>query len=65
MVEASYEFACEVLNPNEAWQLELLRELSERYVFVHQGRVIEAAGFEDLMTLPAAREYLGALLPAA
>lgn len=53
-------FVC--LHPNEPWQLELLREVSERYLFVHRGRVAEAERFDTLLALPGARDYLGQLV---
>jgi ABC-type hemin transport system ATPase subunit len=56
-------FVC--LHPNERWQLELLCELAERFVFVQRGRVAVASGFPELMQLVGAREYLGALVPDA
>jgi ABC-type thiamine transport system ATPase subunit len=52
-------FIC--LHPNERWQVDLLRELAERFVFVHRGRVTEAPDFETLLALSGARDYLGAL----
>jgi len=54
-------FVC--LHPNEPWQLELLCELSERFVFVNRGTVAVAPDFAALLQLGGAREYLGALLP--
>jgi ABC-type multidrug transport system ATPase subunit len=53
-------FVC--LHPNERWQLDLLREIAERLVFVHRGVVTEHERFDSLVTQPEAREYLGALL---
>ena len=53
-------FVC--LHPNEPWQLELLCELAERFVFIQRGRVAVAAGFPELLQLEGAREYLGALV---
>jgi ABC-type multidrug transport system ATPase subunit len=53
-------FIC--LHPNERWQLDLLRELVERFVFVHRGRVTEAGDFDALLSQPGAREYLGRLI---
>lgn len=55
-------FVC--LHPQEPWQLELLRELSESFVFVQRGEVTRHATFDDLIRVPAAREYLGHLTGA-
>jgi len=55
-------FVC--LHPQEPWQLELLRELSESFVFVQRGEVTRHATFDDLIRVPAAREYLGHLIGA-
>jgi ABC-type branched-subunit amino acid transport system ATPase component len=55
-------FVC--LHPQEPWQLELLRELSESFVFVQRGEVTRHATFDDLIQVPAAREYLGHLIGA-
>lgn len=55
-------FVC--LHPQEPWQLELLRELSESFVFVQRGEVTRHATFDDLIQVPGAREYLGHLIGA-
>ena len=55
-------FVC--LHPNERWQLDLLREIAERFVFVERGRVSEHASLADLIQVPAARDYLGHLVGA-
>lgn len=55
-------FVC--LHPQEPWQLELLREIAESFVFVEQGHVTRHATFEDLIRLPGARDYLGHLIGA-
>jgi ABC-type branched-subunit amino acid transport system ATPase component len=56
-------FVC--LHPNEAWQLDLLRELAEAFVFVDRGRVTAAASFDALLATDGAPDYLGALLAAS
>jgi ABC-type multidrug transport system ATPase subunit len=61
--EGKLVFVC--LHPNEAWQLELLCELAERFVFVHRGEVREAASFDDLLGLSGVRDYLGTLVARA
>ena len=49
----------------EAYQLDLLGELCERFVFVHDGRASELADFPSLLGDPAVRAYLaGAVAPA-
>lgn len=55
-------FVC--LHPNERWQLDLLRDIAERFLFVERGSVSEHARFEDLIQISAARDYLGALIGA-
>jgi len=56
-------FVC--LHPTEAYQLDLLGELCERFVFVHDGRASELADFPSLLGDPAVRAYLaGAVAPA-
>jgi ABC-type histidine transport system ATPase subunit len=58
--EGKLVFVC--MHPNERWQLELMRELAERLVFVHRGVVSEYGDFDALVVTPEARDYLGALL---
>jgi len=58
--EGKLVFVC--LHPNERWQLDLLRELAERLLFVSGGNVAEYADFAALAVRPEARDYLGALL---
>jgi ABC-type multidrug transport system ATPase subunit len=53
-------FVC--VHPNERFQLDLLRELSERFIFVSRGSITEYATFEELLAWPAARDYLGRLV---
>ena len=55
-------FVC--LHPNEQWQLDLMREIAESFVFVERGQVTRHATFHDLITIPGARDYLGHLLGA-
>ncbi len=55
-------FVC--LHPQEPWQLELLREIAESFVFVESGQVTRFSTFDDLMAIPAARDYLGHLIGA-
>jgi len=55
-------FVC--LHPQEPWQLELLREIAEGFVFVERGHVTRHPTFDDLIRIPAARDYLGHLVGA-
>ncbi len=53
-------FVC--LHPNERWQIDLLRDLVEGFVFVHRGTVSRHDDWSSLVALPQAREYLGSVL---
>ena len=55
-------FLC--LHPNESWQLDILRETCERFIFVEHGRLRHAADFAALLQEPSVRAYLGRLAPA-
>lgn len=50
------------VHPNERWQLDVLRELAERFLFISRGRVAEYPTFDALVGEPAARDYLGVLI---
>ncbi len=52
-------FLC--LHPNETWQIDILRETCERFIFVDRGRLLHAPDFTGLVQQPAVREYLGRL----
>ena len=52
------------LHPNEQWQVDLMREIAESFVFVERGQVTRHATFDDLMAVPGARDYLGNLVGA-
>jgi ABC-type multidrug transport system ATPase subunit len=49
------------LHPNERWQLEILRDTCERFVFVDRGRLTQAASFAELVREPRVATYLGAV----
>jgi len=49
------------LHPTERFHLEILQEVCERYIFVHQGRLTQMPDFPTLLADPRAREYLGRL----
>jgi ABC-type branched-subunit amino acid transport system ATPase component len=56
-------FVC--LHPTERYQLDILRELCERFVFVAAGRAHELADFATLTADARVRAYLsGAVVPA-
>ena len=57
--EGRLVFLC--LHPNERYHLEILREVCERYLFVFQGTVSEAADFTALLGDERVRGYLGDL----
>ena len=50
------------LHPTERYHLDILREVCERYVFVHKGTVSEAPDFASLAADPRVRDYLGRVL---
>lgn len=60
--EGRVVFLC--VHPNEAFHIEILREMCERFLFVHKGNVSEAASFDALAADPRVRSYLGKLAPA-
>jgi ABC-2 type transport system ATP-binding protein len=60
--EGRLVFLC--LHPTAPFHLDILRETCERFVFVHRGRVAQAASWEDVLRESAVRSYLGALTPA-
>jgi ABC-type multidrug transport system ATPase subunit len=49
------------LHPTAAYQLEILKEICERFLFVSDGGVAEHTQFSGLMQQPSVRRYLGAL----
>lgn len=53
-------FLC--LHPNEAFHLEILEEICERFIFVNSGRLTEFGSYEDLVSRDDVRAYLGELL---
>ena len=61
--EGRLVFLC--VHPNEPFHLEILREVCERYLFVHDGGLIMADEFDELLESDAVRNYLGRLVDAA
>ena len=56
-------FLC--LHPTERYHLEIMREVCERYLFVHKGAVMQAPDLDTLYRDDRVRTYLGSSLPAA
>ena len=52
-------FVC--LHPYEAFHVEILREICERYFFIENGKLSEAENWPALIGRPAVRSYLGRL----
>jgi ABC-type branched-subunit amino acid transport system ATPase component len=59
--EGRLVFVC--LHPTAAFQLDILREICERFLFVSGGRVAAYSAFADIVAEPDVRAYLGALAP--
>ncbi len=59
--EGRLVFVC--LHPTATYQLDILREICERFLFVSGGRVAEHADFAGLVAAADVRSYLGALAP--
>ena len=59
--EGRLVFVC--LHPTAPYQMEILREICERFLFVSGGRVAEHADYTALVASPDVRSYLGALAP--
>lgn len=57
--EGRLVFLC--LHPNERYQLDILRECCEQFIFVQQGVVTRAPDFATLCRHVPVRNYLGAL----
>jgi ABC-type multidrug transport system ATPase subunit len=58
--EGRVVFLC--LHPNEAFHLEILQEICERFIFVQDGSLTHAASYREMLSLPPVRSYLGGLL---
>ena len=61
--EGRLVFLC--LHPNEPWQLEILREACERFVFVERGRLTHGTSLPELEQDERVRAYLGRLAGGA
>ena len=53
------------LHPHEPYHVDILRELCERFVFIHEGRLFHAADWPALLAHAPARGYLGRLAATA
>ena len=60
--EGRVVFLC--VHPTEPFQLEILREICDRFIFVLNGRLTEAPDLDTLLDQPAPASYLGRVLPA-
>ena len=58
--EGRLVFVC--LHPTAAYQLDVLREICEGFVFVEKGRVERVPDWYALAAMPAVRSYLGGLV---
>lgn len=54
-------FIC--LHPTAPFQIDIMREVCERFLFVNKGGVTEHATLPDMTRQPDVRQYLGALAP--
>ena len=57
--EGRLVFVC--LHPTARYHIDILREICDRYLFVADGRVAEAASFDAITQDPRCRTYLGEL----
>ena len=51
------------LHPTAPFQLDILREICERFLFVSGGKVVEYPSFSSVVAEPEVRAYLGTLAP--
>ena len=58
--EGRVVFLC--VHPNEAFQLEILTEICERFIFVEKGKLLHADTFAALSAHESVRAYLGDLV---
>lgn len=58
--EGRIVFLC--VHPNEKFHLEILEEICEQFIFVHNGTLTHAADYPSLLALESARAYLGELI---
>lgn len=53
-------FLC--VHPNEAFHLEILNEICERFIFVNNGQIAPVGSYDELVRRDDVRAYLGGLL---
>jgi len=53
------------LHPTAPFQLDILKEICDRFLFVSGGAVREHGNFDGVVAAPDIRQYLGAVAPAA
>ncbi|MCP4369423.1 MAG: hypothetical protein GY797_15120 [Deltaproteobacteria bacterium] len=58
--ESRLVFLC--VHPNEPFHLEIMREICERYIFVHKGTLTQMPDFGTLLKDERVRDYLGHLV---
>jgi ABC-type multidrug transport system ATPase subunit len=58
--EGRLVFLC--VHPNEAFHLEILQEICERFIFVNNGQLAHVGSYEELIRRDDVRAYLGGLL---
>ncbi len=58
--EGRLVFLC--VHPNEPFHLEIMREICERYIFVHKGTLTQMPDFGTLLKDERVRDYLGHLV---
>ena len=58
-MEGHVVFIC--LHPNERFHLEIMSQVSERFIFVREGTLTHIDDWSRLMALDPVRAYLGSL----
>jgi ABC-type multidrug transport system ATPase subunit len=53
-------FVC--IHPNEVFQLEIMQDICERFIFVNKGRLAHVGSYDELIGREDVRGYLGGLL---
>lgn len=61
--EGHLVFVC--LHPTATFQLDILEEICERFLFVSGGQVLAYDDFDEVVSAPDIRQYLGDVAPAA
>ncbi len=58
--EGRLVFLC--VHPNEAFHLEIMQDICERFIFVNKGQLADVDSYDDLIQRDDVRAYLGTLL---